>query len=121
MIRAVIDTNLLVSGMLWFGPPNKIYQLAGQGKFTIVTSETLVNELNDTLEKPKLARVIASLNKSIDELIADYRILVEIIEPAQITSVSRDKDDDAVLACGIAGKVDAIVTGDKDLLVLDIY
>lgn len=81
----------------------------------------MIAELNDTLQKPKLARALASVGKSVDEINADYLTLAEIVEPAGIPTTARDQHDDAVLACAISGKVDAIVTGDKDLLVIGNY
>jgi putative PIN family toxin of toxin-antitoxin system len=55
-------------------------------------------------------------------MLASYTQLARIIAAPPLTqSVSRDPDDDAVLACAIAAKADASVTGDKDLLVLSRY
>lgn len=50
---------------------------------------------------------------------AELRLLVEIIDPPPLpVPVSRDPDDDAVLALAVAGRADLIVSGDTDLLVL---
>jgi predicted nucleic acid-binding protein len=55
-------------------------------------------------------------------MLAQVRLLAEIVDPPPLPEpVSRDPDDDAVLALAAAARPDLIVTGDKDLLVLDAY
>ena len=59
------------------------------------------------------------LGKSVEDFIANYRALVEIVIPVPIQpTVIADPTDDAVLSCAAAGKADYIVSGDKHLLTL---
>ncbi len=62
------------------------------------------------------------LSVTAEELFEGYAALVELVEPVDLKdSVSRDPDDDHVLAAAIGGKADLIVSGDDDLLVLRKY
>lgn len=56
--RAVLDTNVLVSGLGWPGPPATILDAASDGRLVLVTSAPLLAELRRVLAYPKLAKVI---------------------------------------------------------------
>lgn len=123
MIRAVFDTNIVVSGFLWTGAPSRAMDAAIEGQFTLLASETLLTELTIVLSRSKFQPRFDQLGKSVDDFIANYRALVDIIEPTPIQPVIlADPTDDAVLACAVAGKADYIVSGDnKHLLALGEY
>jgi len=55
-MRLVIDTNLLVSAFLWQGTPGKLIELAGEKECQLFTSNILIEELNDVLQRKKLAK-----------------------------------------------------------------
>jgi len=118
-MRVVADTNIIVSGLLWLGPPRQILEAARAGKVRLFTSTTLLGELHDVLGREKLARRLLEANVRIDELVLGYAALASVIRPADIgTVISDDPDDDAVLACATAAKADFIVSGDRHLLAL---
>ena len=118
-VRAVIDTNILVSGLLWRGPPRSVLEFAQSGTLTLVSSEVLLQELSAVLQRPKFAAILQRFNVPASALTEQVARLCELVSPAALPApVSRDKDDDHVLACAVAGRCDFIVTGDKDLLVL---
>lgn len=52
---------------------------------------------------------------------SELELAAEIVEPSQIDPISRDSDDDVVLAVARDGRADYVVTGDRDLLALDVY
>ncbi len=121
-MRLVLDTNVVVSALLWNGTPERLIQLAGEGAVELVTSQALLAELAELLRRPKLAAKLTETGQSGDEIAACYGQLVEVVEAPAIAEVGlRDPDDAAVLACAIAAQVDAIVSGDKDLLSLRLY
>jgi putative PIN family toxin of toxin-antitoxin system len=118
-MRVVTDTNIVVSGLLWLGPPRQILEASRAGKVSLFTSTTLLAELHDVLGREKLARRLLEANVQIDELVLGYAALASVIRPADIGAViSDDPDDDAVLACAVAAKADFIVSGDRHLLAL---
>jgi len=121
-LRLVVDTNVLVSAFLWQGTPGRLVDLAGEKEIALYTSRALVNELSEVLHRKKLAKQVAATGLTAAQMIGNYRRLAALVTARQIApQVSRDADDDAVLACALAAHADLIVSGDADLLVLKQY
>ena len=120
-MRLVLDTNIVVSGLLWNKTPSLLIDAALQGRVEIFTSEVLLLELEDVLPRRKLSRRVSASGMSIAQLAALYALLAQRIVPAVISPTSADPDDDHVLACAIAAQADLIVSGDSDLLNLKSY
>lgn len=117
--RWVVDTNVLVSAFLWHGTPGRVIEVAGGHHVRLYTSRILLEELVATLAKKKLARYVAATGLTADEMVGHYRHLASVVTAAPLDRpVSRDVDDDAVLACAVAARADLIVSGDDDLLTL---
>jgi uncharacterized protein len=120
--RLVVDTNVLVSAFLWRGLPGKLIELAGEQEVKLFSSRVLLDELAATLGKKKLVKALAATGLSADEMLRHYRRLVTLVTAQQLgKQISRDADDDVVLACALAARADFIVTGDDDLLVLKSF
>jgi putative PIN family toxin of toxin-antitoxin system len=121
-MRIVADTNTVLSGLLWQGPPRRLIDLARERSITLCTSLILLAELAEVIARDKFVLRVLAAKLSAAELVDDYRRLAQIIEPQVLSAaISRDPDDDHVLACAAAAQVDLIVTRDKDLLVLNPY
>ncbi|GAB4451628.1 MAG: putative toxin-antitoxin system toxin component, PIN family [Anaerolineae bacterium] len=121
-MRAVFDTNIVVSALLWAGAPFRALDAAIEGKIDLIASETLLTELRSVLARPKFSPRMAAINQTVDELLGDYRALVEVVEPARTEPVVLDDPtDDAVLACAVGGEADCIVSGDDHLIALGAY
>jgi putative PIN family toxin of toxin-antitoxin system len=117
--RWIADTNTLVSAFLWQGPPGQIIALAGDKRIQLVTSRALLDELGDVLHRPRLAKSVAQTGLNAKQMLESYKRLVTVVATRPLAQpVSRDSDDDAVLACAASARADLIVSGDKDLLVL---
>lgn len=121
-MRLVVDTNVLLSGLIWSGPPRKLIDAAIEGEIEIVSSVALLEELHRTLSYGRIVSAMRAKGKqpiAIMDLIAG---LAEIVDaPALPQHVCRDPDDDAVLACALAARADLIISGDDDLLVLATF
>jgi putative PIN family toxin of toxin-antitoxin system len=121
-VRAVLDTNVLISGLLWKGAPHSLLERVRDGVLTIVISPTLLSELSEVLQRPKFVEIFERASVDVLDVLANVRRVAEIIEPPPLAApASRDIDDDAVLALAIAGQVDLIVSGDSDLRALGSY
>lgn len=121
-MRVVLDTNVVASALLWGGTPQRLIQAADEEGLELFTSEALIAELAGILERAKLAAKLTQLNSSPAEIVARYREIAEIVEAAPIEGAAlRDPDDAAVLACALAARADAIVSGDDDLHALGAY
>ena len=119
MIRAVLDTNTLISGIFWPGTPREVYVAAYQERFRILTTAAVFAELDRVLHRAKFAPALIALGKTADDLLTELRDAAEFVSPADIpTGVVRDPKDAMILACAVGGEADCIVTGDKDLLTL---
>lgn len=117
--RWVLDTNVLISAFLWRGTPGRVIALAADSKVQLYTSRPLLDELAATLAKKKLAKYVAATGLSAEQMLASYRRIAKLTATKPLEQqVSRDADDDAVLACALAARASLIVSGDDDLLVL---
>lgn len=122
MIRVVLDTNLVVSAILFGGVPGQVYDAGQQKKFRFLTSPDLIAELRRVLKYPKFAERFARISITPDEFVSSYIYGAEVVQPIYVPFESvRDPQDIPVLACSLGGKADYIVTGDNDLLTLKHY
>lgn len=82
----------------------------------------LLAELAEVIARPKFAQRIQTAGLSAAALVQDYTRFAEMVEPAPLPQpVSRDPDDDVVLATALAARATLIVSGDQDLLVLGFF
>jgi putative PIN family toxin of toxin-antitoxin system len=122
MVRAVLDTNIIVSGLLWGGPPGQVFEAARDERFIAVLTEALFSETRLVLSRDKFAERLTARGIQLVDVLTRYHAAAEIVEEAPIPSgIVRDPKDIAVLACAVGGKVDYIVSGDNDLLTLIVY
>jgi uncharacterized protein len=113
-MRLAADTNTVVSALLWRGLPRRLLELARQGRVTLYINPALMLELAEVLERPKFQSMLQQAQTTASELSSDYGELANWVYPAHVvTVVKADSDDDEVVACAVAAKVDAIVSGDK--------
>lgn len=121
-MRLVVDTNVLVSAFLWQGTPGRLIELASEKAVELFTSRTLLDELAATLAKKKLAKPVLATGLTANQMLRNYRRLATQVTTRRLAQqVSRDADDDAVLACALAAGANLIVSGDDDLLTLKHY
>lgn len=121
-MRFLLDTNVLVSALIWSGKPYTLLKLGSASPHQIYSSPALLDELRNTLAYPRLQVHIRKRGLSANELYDQIALIVHTQEsPALAAPVCKDPDDDAVLACAKAARVDWIVSGDQDLLVLQKF
>jgi putative PIN family toxin of toxin-antitoxin system len=117
-VRAVVDVNVLISGVLSAkGPSAEILRASRDGQFELVISELLLAELERTLAYPKLRkRIPPEKAAAFSNWVRDHGTLAEDrTSPPPIGS--RDPGDDYLLALAIERRA-YLVTGDQDLLVV---
>ena len=121
-MRLVLDTNVLVSAFLWKGTPGRLVELATEKEITLHTSRALVDELSEVLHRKKFAKQVAATGYAAAQIVRNFRHLAHAVSARILTQqVSRDPDDDALLACAAAARADLIVSGDDDVLALKQY
>ncbi|GIK67487.1 MAG: putative toxin-antitoxin system toxin component, PIN family protein [Chloroflexota bacterium] len=121
-MRAVFDTNIILSAALWGGPPRHALQAIREGHATLISSDELIEELKTVLARAKFVPRLAEINRTADELIADYQQLAEMTVPADVGRVvPNDSKDDKFIACAVGGRATLVVSGDSHLLRLGQY
>jgi putative PIN family toxin of toxin-antitoxin system len=122
-VRAVIDTNVLVSGLLVAqGPPHQVLDAWLDGRFTLVTSPYQLEEVTRVLAYPRVAERIRLEPAELAGILAGLMTLA-VVTPGhlRLPGVTRDPKDNAIVACAEEGDADYIVSGDHDLLSLGEY
>jgi len=124
-MRAVLDTNILVSALLWGGIPKQLLDAGRNRRLTLLTGAALVAELEEVLGRPKFAGRLARAGTSVDALLEGYLDLVHFVHAPPLAGIilagSRDPKDDTVLACALAATAELIVSGDQDLLTIGSF
>lgn len=122
-MRIVIDTNLLVSGVISAGPPRQLVDAAKAHVFELCTSEVLLTELLGVLSREKFSVRLSQAGLTPTGIVDDLRRIAVVVSPFSVPRVvPTDPDDDHVLAAALTGKADMIASGDRhDLLPLGSY
>lgn len=118
-MRVVVDTNVVISALLWRGTPYRLFErLAVRPATSVVTSTQLIEELARVLTRASVSRRLALIETDAATILQSYMTVVRLVTPANIAPICRDPDDDTVLATALAAGADMIVSGDDDLLSL---
>lgn len=116
-MRAVIDTNILVSGLIRKqGLPGQVLRRLRDGDFSIIYSVPIMVEVVDVLSRPQIQRKYQVMSDDITALINLVRLRGELVSPNRKIDTCRDPKDNRFLESAIEGDADMIVSGDKDLL-----
>ena len=115
-MKVVLDTNVVVSAILWGGTPRKLFDLADAGQITLFTSVNLLRELTGILSRDKFAEKIAASGQSIDQIVDGYAAYAQIVRPVTTPRIAPDPDDDVVLGTAFAANAEMIITGDRPFL-----
>jgi len=117
-VRIVLDTNVLISGIFFTGPPHRILETWKQGGLALLLSTPILDEYR------RVGHELAKQYRGID-LAPLFNVLTteaEFVREITLTQqVCQDPDDDKFLACAIAGNRHVIVSGDRELLKVSGY
>lgn len=117
--KVVLDTNVLISSILFKGELAGIVDLWKEGRIVPVVSRETFDEFRSVLGYPKFALTKNEIKAIIEGEVLPY---VEIVEISGVVSgVCRDPDDEKFLACALSAEARFIVSGDKDLGDLGAY
>jgi|SRR5579872_6756275 len=118
MIRAVVDTNVYISALMFGGLPGFVLDSAFSGAFLLITSPALLDELDE-----KLRLKFEILPEDAAAVRARLEAIAQVVRPHMALNVIKDDpDDNRVLECAVQGRADYIVSGDRrHLLKLGAY
>lgn len=119
-MKAVLDTNVLISGVISTGITHDILVKGFRGEYDIVVSVATLTEFRETLLKypDKFHMDETAVQREVETI----RYFAEFVEPEEnVSAVEADPDDDKFLEAAIAGNVDYVVSGDSHLLDLGIF
>lgn len=112
-MRVVLDTNVLVSALHFGGRPRRLLDDVLRGDHALVIGAAILGELEAVL-----VETCGWASDRAAAVRAELEAIAEVVTPVEIPRVCRDPDDDQILAIAVIGAVDALVTGDADLLAL---
>jgi putative PIN family toxin of toxin-antitoxin system len=112
-MRIVLDTNVLMSGIFFSGPPYRILQAWRDGRVQFAVCLEILAEYR------QVAARLSQKYKGVDissllDLVAVHSLIVQVAPLPR--PVSLDRNDDIFLACALAASTRIIVSGDKHLL-----
>ena len=116
-MKIVVDTNVLISGVFFGGMPRKVLSAIINRKIVACATDEIVDEYNEIVRE-MISRKQGNLNY---DILAPLIGILEIVKPITKVEVSRDPDDDKFLGCAKDAGALYIVSGDKDLLVLEQF
>ena len=117
MIKIVIDTNVLISGVFFGGYPRKVLDSIFQKEIDAYISPEILHEYQRVIQE-MIDRKQGKLDPNLLYPLFDRMTL---ITTTSNVSICRDPDDDKFLNCAIDAKALYVVSGDEDLLVLKNY
>lgn len=117
--RVVLDTNVLISALVFKGDLSKIAVLWQKNKIIPLISKETFDEFRTVLEYPKFTLSSGEIKSIIKQEILPFFEVVNVSK--RVKGVCRDPDDDKFISCAISANADCIVTGDKDLSDLKKY
>lgn len=109
-MRVTVDTNVLISSLIATGgSADQVIQLVREGEMEMVLSKFILDELARVLTQ-KFELPAKAVQSAVDR----FQRLAIIVEPRAVVNVIKEKqDDNRILECAVAGRVDYLITGDK--------
>ena len=118
MKKIVLDTNIIISAIIFGGKPRDVLEAAIKGKIRLCISEEILNELNRVLKRPKFGFPPKIIQSITNELL----LTTELIVPSRkIIVIESDPTDNMILECAVEANADYIITGDSHLLELGSF
>ena len=101
-MRLVLDTNVVVSGLIWSGPPRRLLDMGRSGGVFLFSSAILLDEPAEVLARKKFAALLAARKITPELLMQRYGVLATLVNPASVErTVPFDEDDDHVIATAL--------------------
>ena len=117
-MKLVLDSNIFISAFYWGGKPQQILDRIVLGLDELYITNEILDEIEEVMARPNFKTAPQTIDVYIKAI---EKIGKKIFTSGKITGICRDKDDDAIIECGVLPSADYLITGDNDLLVLEKY
>jgi putative PIN family toxin of toxin-antitoxin system len=117
--KFVFDCNVIISAFLFKKSQPRLALEKVKICGIILLSESIINELKNVIQREKFDRYLSLTTR--EELLNDLLELADKINPTETIIDCRDPKDNKYLELAVSGKAQYIITGDKDLLVLNPF
>ncbi len=112
-MRVVLDTNTIVSALLFPGTASRLVTLWQARRITPLVSRSIIEEYLRVLAYPKLHLTDTEVRSLIEEEVLPFVEAVPV--RGRLRAVRRDTTDNKFVECAVAGRAAYLVTGDRDL------
>ncbi|MBI4653443.1 MAG: putative toxin-antitoxin system toxin component, PIN family [Nitrospirae bacterium] len=120
--KVVLDTNTLISGLLWNGNEARILEKSERKEIHLFVSMEILNKLEGVLKREKFSKKLEGKEYAVEKAVAKIALFVTLVEAGHtINVIKEDPDDNRVLECAISAQATVIVSGDSHLLNLKTY
>ncbi len=117
-LTVVLDTNVLVSALLFKGELSRLVDLWKKDNIIPVFSRETFGEFRTVLGYPKFSLTGQEIKMLIEEEVLPFFEIIEITEKVRIC---RDPDDNKFIACAVSASAKFVISGDRDLLDVGKY
>jgi putative PIN family toxin of toxin-antitoxin system len=117
VIRATLDSNIYISGLVFIGKPRRLLDMAAEGEFEAAISDSIIAEVQRVLE----LKFGWSETRAVEAIATMAEFTKHVAPTESIDAVPSDPDDNRILECAVAADSEVIVTGDLDLLRLGSF
>jgi putative PIN family toxin of toxin-antitoxin system len=117
-MKVVLDTNVLISAIVFGGKPRKILEAVFRGELTLFLSEYILDELEAVLKRPKFGFP----SEVIQTILSELHAICTFVTPSErILEIQEDPDDNRIFECAVEASANYIISGDTHLLNLKQY
>lgn len=117
--KLVLDCNVIISAFLFKNSQPRLALEKAKNCGIILLSESIINELKNVIQRQKFDRYLSLTTR--EELLNDLLEIADKISPSETITDCRDPKDNKYLELAVSGKAQYIITGDKDLLILNPF
>jgi putative PIN family toxin of toxin-antitoxin system len=118
LIKIVLDTNVLISAVVFGGKPRQILELVIEGKLKLFLSDPILEEFKEVIGRSKFNYPSSMVHFIINELLA----IANLVDPREkLELIEKDPQDNRIMECAIETNADFIISGDKHLLEFNPY
>lgn len=118
-VKVVVDTNVVISALLFGGAPGKLIPLWQRGAIKPLASKEIVDEYLRVLTYPKFKLSEEEINFLLYQEILPFFDVIDVRRGPQI--INKDPHDDKFIRCALAAEAAYIISGDRHLLAFKSY